>query len=276
MEVRHSPDPVRSGALGTQDLRSNFLVDSLFRPGALDLVYSHADRAIIGSAVPKGKALRLTAGKALAAEHFAERREIGVLNVGGKGTVAVDGRKFAMDAGGCLYIGRGSEDISFASASAAKPAQFYIVSYPAHAVHPTVQTGIAQVEPLRLGSPAQANRRDLYKFIHPDGIPSCQLVMGMTVLHEGSVWNTMPAHTHGRRSEVYMYFDVPRDAVVFHMMGEPCETRHIVVRDRQAVLSPSWSVHSGVGTRSYSFAWAMGGENQRFDDMDAVAMEDIL
>jgi len=276
MEIRHSPDPVRSRTLDTTELRRNFLVDSLFRPGELNLVYSQNDRAIVGSAVPRGKALHLPGGKEIAAEHFAQRREIGVLNIGSPGAVTVDGRKHKLDNGGFVYVGRGSRNVSFASVSSAKPAQFYIVSYPAHAGYPTTQTSLADLKPLELGSQEEANRRDLYKIVHPEGIASCQLVMGVTILREGSVWNTMPCHTHDRRSEVYMYYDVPKNSVVFHMMGEPTETRHIVVRDRQAVLSPSWSIHSGAGTRSYSFAWAMGGENQRFDDMDFIPMAAII
>ncbi len=276
MEVRHSPDQVRSRSLDTPELRKNFLIESLFQPGKLDLVYSHCDRAIVGSAVPTGKALSLTAGKELAAEYFAQRREIGVLNIGGRGTVAVDGTKHVLDNGGCLYIGRGGRSVLFSSTSPRKPAQFYLVSYPAHTQHPTSSTSIAEIEPVKLGSAAEANRRDLYKMIHPEGIASCQLVMGVTRLHEGSVWNTMPAHTHERRSEIYMYFDVSKDGFVLHLMGEPEATRHLVVRDRQAVISPSWSIHSGAGTRSYSFVWAMGGENQRFDDMDFVKMSALL
>lgn len=275
MEVRHAPDPVRTKSLTTEELRGNFLLDGLFKRDAVVLYYSHCDRAVIGSAVPAKKPLALKAGKELAANYFCERREAGVLNVGGAGSIKVDGKSWVLANLDVLYVGRGARKIEFTSKDAKNPAQFYIISYPAHAQYPTAKATAAEAEAALLGSEAESNKRSIYKMIHQNGIKSCQLVMGFTKLAEGSIWNTMPAHTHDRRSEIYMYFDVPRDGAVFHMMGEPRETRHLVVRDRQAVISPSWSIHAGAGTRAYSFCWAMGGENQEFADMDAVAMRDL-
>lgn len=272
MEVRYAPDPERSKTLTTSELRKNYLVANLFEAGTVVFVYSNVDRAVVGSAVPEKAALRLEAGKELAAEYFAQRREIGVINIGKGGKVTVDGAVFSL--GNCefLYIGRGSRDIAFESDDAKAPALFYFVSYPAHAKFPTKRAALNEIETAHLGSESESNKRSIYKVIRPGGIESSQLVMGMTTLAEGSVWNTMPAHTHERRSEIYMYFNLPEDAAVFHFMGQPSETRHIVVRNGQAVLSPSWSIHSGAGTRNYSFVWSMGGENQEFGDMDGVGM----
>jgi len=275
MEVRYAVDPVRAKTLATRELRENFLLENLFLPGKLTLVYSHVDRAVIGSAVPLREALRLEAGKELAAEYFAQRREIGVMNIGKAGKIAVDGESCVIDNCDFLYIGRGSRDIRFESQSSDDPARFYFVSYPAHAAHPTKKVTLADADVAHLGSTEESNKRSIYKMIRPGGVESCQLVMGMTTLAEGSVWNTMAAHTHERRSEVYMYFNLPGNAALFHFMGQPTETRHIVVRDGQAVLSPSWSIHSGAGTRNYSFVWCMGGENQEFSDMDGVGMDVI-
>ncbi len=276
MEVRYAPDPERFQRMNTAEVRQQFLLADLFQPGQLKLVYWHTDRAIIGGVTPAGEPLTLEAGKELAADYFAERREIGVINIGGAGLITVDGAKYTMDRKDVLYIGRGSRDISFASRNGENPAQFYLVSYPAHQNYPTRHAKIDAATPVPLGSQAEANRRTIYKVIHAEGIQSCQLVMGFTELAEGSIWNTMPAHTHERRSEVYMYFDVAPDAVVFHLMGRPTETRHLVIRNGQIALSPSWSIHSGAGTRNYSFVWAMGGENQAFNDMDGVKMEELL
>jgi 4-deoxy-L-threo-5-hexosulose-uronate ketol-isomerase len=211
----------------------------------------------------------------LAANFFCERRELGVINLGGKGTVHVDGAAYALDKLDCLYIGRGSKDVFFESDDASTPAQFYLVSYPAHADYPTTLVLKKDVTPRELGSPEQANVRKLHQMIVPGRVQSCQLVMGFTQIQSGSVWNTMPAHTHARRSEVYLYFDIAPGAVVFHLMGEPQETRHLVVHEKEAVLSPAWSIHSGVGTGAYTFVWGMGGENQTFDDMDGIAISDL-
>lgn len=276
MEIRYAPDPVRIEIMNTAELRESFLVEDMFKPGEITMVYSDVDRVIVGSAVPTNSGLKLEAGDELKAEYFAERREIGVINVGGEGSIAVDGITYSMVKLDALYIGRGSREIEFMSASADEPAKYYIISYPAHASYPTTHAKIADAEPLRLGSSKECNERTIYKYIHPAGIKSSQLVMGCTLMEDGSVWNTMPAHTHERRSEVYFYFDIPDGAAVFKLIGEPSETRHIVVRNYQAVISPSWSIHSGIGTTNYSFIWAMGGENQDFSDMDGIAVDDML
>jgi 4-deoxy-L-threo-5-hexosulose-uronate ketol-isomerase len=274
MQIRYSPNPDTYPQSGTQQLRESFLVETLFAPGQVELLYSDADRAIIGSAVPASSPLKLTADAELRAAFFCERRELGVLNIGGSGTVEVDGKKFELEKLDVLYVGRGSKEISFASKDAPKPAAFYLLSYPAHANYPTALARKADAAPVELGTAADANRRTIYKCIHAGGVKSCQLVMGFTQLQEGSVWNTMPPHTHTRRSEVYMYFDLgPRR--VMHLMGTPQETRHLVVADRQVVISPSWSIHCGCGTGSYTFCWGMGGENQEFTDMDAVTLEQL-
>jgi 4-deoxy-L-threo-5-hexosulose-uronate ketol-isomerase len=265
-------DPVRTAGMNTESLRGCFLVEDLFAPGAVHLAYCDADRAVVGGAVPTGTPLTLEGDDALRSAYFLERRELGVFNVGGAGTVTVDGTAFTLENLDGLYVGRGSKDVRFTSTDPAKPAAFYLLSYPAHAEYPTTLVKRSSVEPVRLGSEATCNKRALYKYIHPAGVKSCQLVMGFTQMEVGSVWNTMPPHTHARRSEVYLYFNVPADARVFHLMGEPTQTRHLVVADRQAVLSPSWSIHSGVGTAAYSFCWGMGGENQAFDDMDPAPL----
>ncbi len=276
MEMRYTPDPIRFEIMDTTELRENFLIDILFVEGEITMVYSDIDRVIVGGVVPLNVSLTLEAGEELKAAYFAERREIGVINIGCEGTVTVDGSEFTMARLDALYIGRGSRDIAFASADAANPARFYLVSYPAHAAHPTTHARIADAEPVRLGSSKECNERTIYKYIHPAGIKSCQLVMGCTQLEGGSVWNTMAPHTHERRSEVYMYFDLAETAAVFHFMGQPQETRHIVVRDGQVVISPSWSIHAGAGTTNYSFVWAMGGENQDFTDTDGIQVGTIL
>jgi 4-deoxy-L-threo-5-hexosulose-uronate ketol-isomerase len=258
-------------------MRDNFLLDHLFKKGKIDMVYVHVDRAIVGSAVPTMKKLELKASKKeLAAGYFAERREIGVINIGkNSGIVKVDDKQYQMKKLDGLYIGRGHQSIQFRSKSPEDPAYFYFVSYPAHKEYPTTLVKQEDAASVNLGSTKGANQRTIYKYIHPEGIKSCQLVMGFTVLEEGSVWNTMAAHTHERRSEIYMYFSLPKNGIVCHIMGEPQETRHLMVRNREAVISPSWSIHSGAGTSNYSFVWSMGGENQAFDDMDGVDMERI-
>ncbi len=262
--------------MNTEEVRRMFLIDDLFESGILRMVYTDVDRAIIGTAVPVGKGLKLLSSKKeMAAQYFTERREVGVINIGGSGIVKADGKEYPLACKDALYIGRGTKDIEFKTARSKEPAAFYFVSYPAHQSFPTTKTSFSDAEHNPLGSLKDANKRTINKFIHPNGIKSCQLVMGLTELEEGSVWNTMPVHTHQRRTEIYMYFNLPQDTMLLHLFGEPGETRHIVVRDRQAVISPSWSIHSGVGTRNYSFIWAMGGENQAFDDMDWVAMKSL-
>lgn len=252
----------------TGELREDFLVDGLFQPGLIVLNYWETDRTVIGSAVPDAASLELACPAELAAHFFNERRELGIINLGGAGSIEADGQTHPLGRYDCLYVGRGVRRVVFSSANPARPAQFYLLSYPAHTDYPTVLAAIDASPGSNLGSAGAANARRLHKFIHPDGIKSCQLVMGMTFLQPGSVWNTMPAHTHLRRSEVYLYFDIAADAALVHLAGRPEETRHLMVRDRQAVLSPPWSIHSGVGTSNYSFVWGMGGENQEFADMN--------
>jgi 4-deoxy-L-threo-5-hexosulose-uronate ketol-isomerase len=270
METRYLADGVRYATMSAAEMRDTFLLTTLFVPGELRLVYCEADRAVIGSAVPLGQPVTLAAADELRAAFFCQRRELGVLNIGGAGSVRVDGTTHALAPLDVLYVGRGSREVAFASDDAQKPAQFYLASYPAHAAFPTVLAHHAEATKVQLGSQSECNRRTINKYIHPDGIKSCQLVMGVTQLEEGSVWNTMPPHTHTRRSEIYLYFDVAPEARVFHFMGRPDETRHLVVADRQAVVSPAWSIHCATATRRYTFCWAMGGENQTFDDMDGV------
>ena len=273
--MHYLPSPDAARRMDTAELRDRFLVEGLFQPGRITLRFVDLDRVVLGGAVPTGGPLRLDAPEAMAADYFTERRELGVLNVGGPGAVTVDGERYGMATRDGLYVGRGSREVAFESDDAADPARFYLVSYPAHASHPTTHLAHADAQATELGSVAQANRRVLRKYFHPDGVRTAQLVMGVTELMEGSVWNTMPAHTHARRTEVYLYFAVPQDAVVVHLLGEPGETRHLVVRNGQVALSPGWSIHSGCGTASYSFCWAMGGENQAFADMQGVAMGDL-
>lgn len=286
MELRTAASPKDVKHYTTDRLREEFLIDDLFHADEIKLVYSHIDRIITGSAVPvKGK-LVLTAGDELRAEYFLQRREMGVINIGGAGVITIDGKEYTVNYKEGMYIGMGAKDISFASVDAAAPAKFYLNSAPAHKTYPTVlikpegtpEEGVVIVKKenkVELGCLADANHRTICKYILPGQVESCQLVMGMTKLEEGSVWNTMPCHTHDRRMEVYLYFDMKEDALVFHYMGEPTETRHIVMKNEQAVISPSWSIHSGCGTRAYTFIWGMVGENQDFDDMDGVAMGDI-
>ena len=273
MTMHYLPGPTEARRMDTAELRDRFLLGGVFQPGAVTLRFVDLDRVVIGGAVPADGALRLEAPAEMASEYFTERREVGVLNVGGAGSVTVDGQRHAMAFRDGLYVGRGSRDVRFESDDAAHPARFYLVSYPAHAAHPTTHVAHAHAEATELGTAAQANRRILRKYFHPGGVRTAQLVMGVTELQEGSVWNTMPVHTHARRTEVYLYFGVPQDAVVVHLMGEPDQTRHLVVRDEEVALSPGWSIHSGCGTAAYSFCWAMGGENQVFADMQGVAMD---
>ena len=276
MDVRYPPDTQRFRTMTTEELRASFLVDNLFKKGKINLTYSHIDRAIVGSAVPQKKALKLEASKQeLAADYFAQRREIGVINIGKPGVVNVDGENYPMQNLDCLYIGRGSKSVKFSSKDPAKPAQFYIVSYPAHSKYPSALARKEDATPVELGSVEGANKRTIYKYIYPDGIKSAQLVLGFTQLDVGSVWNTMAAHRHERRSEIYMYFDLKKDDIVCHLMGQPEETRHLIMRNGQAVISPSWSLHSGAGTSNYTFVWSMGGENQDFDDMDWIPMKSL-
>ena len=268
-------DLFRYPRMSTEELRESFLVNDVAQPGEIRLRYVDLDRAVLGIAAPSDSPLRLETYPELRSSSFTERRELGALNVGGTGIVRVGDTVHTLENLDLIYIGRGNPDIFFASASSAHPAAFYILSYPAHASYPVAVVKKSAAQPTSIGSASQANSRTIYKYIHADGVKSCQLVMGVTHLHDGSTWNTMPAHTHMRRSEVYFYFDLPQDARVFHMMGPPAETRHIVVSDREAVVSPGWSIHAGVGTQSYKFCWGMGGENQDYSDMDPVSLDQL-
>lgn len=276
MDVRYTADKVRYETMSTKELRQSFLLDNLFKKDEIKLVYTDADRAIIGSAVPIKKALKLKASKKeMAAEYFCERREVGIINIGNSGEIVVDGQTFKLNNRDALYISRGSKEVAFKSDNGNKPAQFYIQSYPAHKEYPSTLIKMDEANQVHLGSQEQANERIIYQYIHANGAKSCQLVLGFTQLQSGCVWNTMPAHTHQRRTEVYMYFDLSKDDVVFHFMGKADASRHLVMRNKQAVISPSWSLHAGSGTNSYAFIWGMGGENQEFTDMDFIPLSDI-
>ena len=285
MELRTAVSPRDMKHYTTERLREEFLIQNLFVQGEMKLVYSHIDRIITGAVVPT-EPVRMEAGEELRADYFCDRRELGVINIGGAGTITVDGRIYEVGYKEAMYIGMGSREIVFASADPDKPAKFYLNSTPAHKAYPTVlikpegepEEGVVIVKEenkVELGSLEDSNHRVICKYILPGQVESCQLVMGMTKLFPGSVWNTMPCHTHDRRMEVYLYFDMPEDAFVMHYMGEPDETRHLVMRNEEAVISPSWSIHAGSGSRAYTFIWGMAGENQAFDDMDAVAMKDL-
>lgn len=275
MKLYQMADPVRYKRMTTEELRETFLVEDLFKPGTIELVYADLDRTVIGSALPLAAPLTLETQPELRATYFTERRELGVLNVGGRGSVEVEGTKYSLNKLDCLYVGRGNPKVVFSSDDAANPAQFYLLSYPAHAVYPTAMAKKEDADVVHLGSLETCNKRTIYRLIHLNGVKSCQLVMGFTQLAEGSNWNTMPPHTHNRRSEVYFYFDLGEQDRVMHLMGPGDETRHLVMADKQVVLSPGWSIHAGVGTRAYTFCWGMGGENQVYDDMDPVPVTSL-
>ena len=275
MELRTAASPKDVKHYTTDRLREEFLIQNLFVPGKMTMIYSHIDRIITGAVVPMDQPVGLTAGDELRAEYFLQRRELGVINIGGTGSITVDGEVYTVDHKDGIYIGMGAKEVSFASNDKGEPAKFYFNSAPAHKEYPTKLIRAEECVSVELGSLEEANHRVIRKYILPGQVESCQLVMGMTQLKPGSVWNTMPSHTHDRRMEVYLYFDMPEDALVMHYMGEPTETRHIVMRNEEAVISPSWSIHSGCGTRAYTFIWGMVGENQDFDDMDGIAMTDL-
>lgn len=275
MEVRYSVSPKEAQRMNTEEMRENFLIENLFVPGEIKFVYSHVDRIIIGAAVPTEQAISIQGSKELGTDYFLERREMGVINIGGPGVIVADGVRVEMETKAGLYIGKETKKVSFESVDAKNPAKFYINSAPAHAVYPLHKIGYADANKRYLGTPEEANVRTLNQYIHPDVCKSCQLSMGMTELQTGSLWNTMPSHTHERRMEVYLYFDMSDNDVVFHMMGEPQETRHLVMKNEEAVISPSWSIHSGVGTKAYTFIWGMVGENLNFDDMDHIQTRDL-
>jgi len=276
MKVLQLADAIRFKTMTTDELRGTFLLTDLFQPGEINLAYVDLDRTIVGSAVPTSHALSLQADPLLKADYFTERRELGILNIGAPGAVTVNGERLTLDNLDALYVGRGSHPISFDSLNPAQPAEFYLLSYPAHAVHPTQLIQSAGLPHSDLGAPETANQRAITRLIHLGGVRSCQLVMGFTQLAPGSVWNTMPPHTHMRRSEVYLYFNLPPADRVIHLMGSPNQTRNLVLANKQVVVSPGWSIHAGVGTASYTFCWGMGGENQQYDDMDKVAIADLL
>jgi 4-deoxy-L-threo-5-hexosulose-uronate ketol-isomerase len=270
MEFRFQSSPREVKGMNTQQLRENFLVQNLMQVNQIQLVYSHFDRVIVGGAMPVSNPVLLPNEAELRADYFLERRELGIINVGGPGTVEADGVVYELNKLDALYLGKGTRSVSFTSASADQPPQYFLLSAPAHHTYPNRRMQKDEAAPVHLGEKATSNERTIYKYIHQEGIQSCQLVMGLTVLKEGSVWNSVPPHTHTRRMEVYFYFDLPEAHRVFHLMGEPQETRHIVMANQEAVISPPWSVHCGPGTTNYGFIWAMAGENYTFTDMDPV------
>lgn len=275
MKLLQLADPVRFPRMTTRELRETFLLEGMFQQGVSSLAYVDLDRTVIGGAVPTLEPLSLETPRELRAEYFCERREVGILNVGGPGTVTVDGERFPLHKLDWLYIGRGSRSVTFTSDDPQSPAAFHLLSYPAHRALPTSLVRFRDLQPTELGATETCNRRTIYKAIFRDGIQSCQLVMGLTLLESGSNWNTMPPHTHMRRSEVYFYFDVDKAHRVLHLMGPAAETRHLWIGDRETVISPGWSVHAGVGTKNYGFCWGMGGENQAYDDMDGLSIAEL-
>ena len=279
MDIRYSANQRDFKRYTTEEIRGEFLIENLYKKDEVVAVYSHVDRMVTLGCMPVEEVVSISKGIDVWAnfgtDYFLERREIGIFNIGGAGKIKADGEVFEMGYKDCLYITKGTKEVTFESNSPDEPAKFYMVSAPAHTSYQTTFIPIEKAAKKPLGSMETSNKRVINQFIHPDVLKTCQLSMGMTVLEPGSVWNTMPAHTHERRMEVYMYFEVPENQVVFHMMGEGTETRHIVMQNEQAVISPSWSIHSGAGTSNYTFIWAMGGENQAFDDMDNIATTDL-
>jgi 4-deoxy-L-threo-5-hexosulose-uronate ketol-isomerase len=275
MDVRFQNSPKETMGMITSDLRKNFLVQNLMVDGRISLVYSHYDRVIIGGAKPLHEILTLEVHPELRADYFLERRELGIINVGGLGLVSAGGENYDVNKLDCVYLGKGTRDISFKSMDPADPAMFYLLSAPAHQQYPARKLSKEQTSPSSLGETSTANKRTIYKYIHAEGIRSSQLVMGLTVLDNGSVWNTMPSHTHTRRMEAYFYFDVLPGHRVIHLMGEPQQTRHLVVANHEAIISPPWSIHSGCGTSDYGFIWGMAGENYTYTDMDPVSIADL-
>ncbi len=275
METRytHSPEDIRH--YSTEQLRKEFLVEKVFVPGEISLTYTHNDRMIFGGVTPTTEPLSIVLTKELGVSYFLERRELGVINIGGPGSIIIEGKEESMKKQDGYYIGKETKDVIFKSADPADPAKFYVSSTPAHHKYPNVKISIDQIKPMETGEALTLNKRKIYQYIHPNVCESCQLQMGYTVLEPGSSWNTMPCHTHERRMEAYLYFDMRKDTKVIHLMGKPDETKHLVMGNEQAAISPSWSIHSGVGTSNYTFIWAMCGENITYDDMDFVAMDDL-
>jgi len=279
MDIRYSANQKDVKRYTTGELRGEFLIDTLFSADNVTYTYSHVDRIVVMGAMPSSKTLGLEEGidcrKNFGTAYFLELRELGIINVGGEGTVTADGTDYKLGRLDGLYLSMQTRKVTFQAADSANPPKFYMCSTPAHKPCPTTYITYDKAVHRDLGAPETSNRRTINQYIHPDVLETCQLSMGCTVLAPGSVWNTMPSHTHERRMEVYFYFDIPKDNVVFHFMGEPSETRHIIMQNEQAVISPSWSIHSGCGTANYAFIWAMAGENKVFDDMDAVASTDL-
>ncbi|MBC8452766.1 MAG: 5-dehydro-4-deoxy-D-glucuronate isomerase [Spirochaetes bacterium] len=275
MDIRYGIHPDHGKQLDTKGLRKEFLIEKPFKPGEISFTYSHIDRIIVGSAVPLDHTLTLEAGEELRAEYFLERREMGIINIGGAGVLTLDDKALPLGPRDGIYVGMGTKEVAFSSEDAKNPAKFYIASAPAHRSYPTKLVSLEKAVKVEMGSKKESNKRCIYQFIHPAVLESCQLVMGMTLLEPENVWNTMPAHTHERRMEVYLYFDMDPNTRVFHLCGAPDETRHIIMNNEQAVISPSWSIHAGVGTSNYTFIWAMVGENKTFTDMDHVSMEEM-
>jgi len=277
MEIRHPVHPDHAKKMDTPEMRKEFLVEKVFHEDKVEFTYSHIDRIVFGGVIPKKGTveLPLSLGKEIGQDFFLASREMGAINLGGPGIITVKGIAYDLGNLNGLYIGMGAEDVQFSSLDSSNPAKYYLACSPAHKAYPTKKITLEQASPTPLGSIEQANKRTIYKYLHPDVVETCQLSMGFTRLEPGSVWNTFPCHTHERRMEVYMYTEMAEDSLVFHMMGEPSETRHLVMRNDQAVISPSWSIHSGVGTGPYSFIWAMCGENKVFDDMDFIKSSDV-
>ena len=273
MRTRYANNPRDSKRYDTEELRENYLVEDIFKDDQIELVYSHVDRIIFGGIKPVYKELKLEAGKEMGVDYFLERRELGIINIGGKAIVTIDGTEYELKEKDGLYVGKGNKEVSFKSVNPEEPAKLYVNSVPAHKEYETVKIDIEKANPVRLGENKTLNKRTIYQYVHPNVCESCQLLMGLTMLEPGNAWNTMPCHTHERRMEVYFYFDMDEDTRVFHLMGEPTETRHLVVKNEECVISPSWSIHSGVGTSNYTFIWGMCGENKTFDDMDNIPMD---
>lgn len=276
INTRQSIHSEHAKTLDTEGLRREFLVESIFEPDRYTMTYSHIDRILFGGIMPVENRVEIEGvGQQFGVDYLLERREMGIINIGGQGTVIADGEEFLLENQEALYIGRETKQVTFVSSKSSEPAKFYFNSAPAHASYPSKKIKASQAESVTLGDDESCNKRTIYKYIVPSVVKTCQLVMGLTKLQPGSLWNTMPCHTHERRMEVYLYLDVKPENAVFHMMGEASQTRHILVHNEQAVISPSWSIHSGVGTRNYSFIWGMVGENQTFDDMDHIAIRDL-
>lgn len=275
LSIRYNNHPLDSKHYDTQTLRERYLIESIFENDELTITYSHHDRIIAGGVMPVYQHVHLPVSKDFGTSYFLERREMGIINIGGEGQISIDGTLYSMAPQDGLYIGSGAKDVIFSSKDPHHPAKFYLNSAPAHHHYPHVHIPFSKAKPNTWGSPKTLNERTIYQYVHPAVCESCQLVMGMTILNEGSAWNTMPCHTHDRRMEVYFYFNMAEDTRVVHMMGTPDETRHLIVKNEQAVISPSWSIHTGVGTSHYTFIWGMCGENKTFDDMDFVKMSDL-